>query len=363
MPSIFGIRLLALLGFYRARVREHPVQELLAGMGIATGVALVFAVQVANSSITASAEQIVRGITGHATLQLAARSDRGFDQGLARRVKGLPGVRRTAPLLRARCIVRGPRGEQPIELFGATPALGELDGPLTQNFGSKGLRLVGGIALPGQIADAIGAAAGRKIEVIVDGRVRSATVSAVLGGDVLGPLASSRTGLAPLSLMQSLSGRDRRLSQLLVQVDPGRRELVKRGLERIAADHVSVAAATAELDILREAAKPNDQSTSLFAAISAMVGFLFALNAMLLTVAERRRFVADLRLEGAAPRQIVTVIVFEGLVLGTVASLAGLALGALLLRVLFGDVPDYLVFAFPVGSQRIIHPLTVGVAF
>ena len=47
-----------------------------------------------------------------------------------------------------------------------------------------------------------------------------------------------------------------------------------------------------------------------------MVGFLLALNAMLLTVPERRRFVADLRMQGYDWRQILVLLGFQALSLG-----------------------------------------------
>ena len=82
-------------------------------------------------------------------------------------------------------------------------------------------------------------------------------------------------------------------------------------LRRLAAGRLDVLPADDELRLLAQAVKPNDQSTSLFAAISVMVGFLLALNAMLLTVPERRRFVADLRMQGYDWRQIVVMLGFQ----------------------------------------------------
>ena len=92
------MRLSALLYFYARRLRTRPAQELLAGAGIALGVALVFAVQVANNSITSSSQEIVRTIVGTATLQVRTRSDNGFNEALAERVQLLPGVARAAEL-------------------------------------------------------------------------------------------------------------------------------------------------------------------------------------------------------------------------------------------------------------------------
>ena len=58
------MKLRNLLFLYVQRVRTHPLQELIALAGIAVGVALVFAVQVANTSVSASVERLVRGTTG-----------------------------------------------------------------------------------------------------------------------------------------------------------------------------------------------------------------------------------------------------------------------------------------------------------
>src|SRR4029077_15204358 len=138
---------------------------------------------------------------------------------------------------------------------------------------------------------------------------------------------------------------------------------VARELRRIAAGRLSVQPADAELRFLTVTAQPNDQATALFAAISAMVGVLLALNAMLLTIPERRRFVAELSTQGFDPRQVLAILAFEAVLLGTTASLAGLLLGDVLSRTLFDQVPAYLAFAFPIGTQRVITTTTVVLAF
>ena len=78
----------ALLYLYRRRLRVHGVQELLAGLGVAIAVALVFATIVVSGSIAGSAAEVVHAVTGPATLQLRARGADGFDE-------RLPGARRT----------------------------------------------------------------------------------------------------------------------------------------------------------------------------------------------------------------------------------------------------------------------------
>ncbi|HMJ01803.1 MAG TPA: hypothetical protein VK506_02615, partial [Conexibacter sp.] len=113
---MLGLR--ALWKLYVAHLRARPVHELFALVGIATGVALVFAVQVANSSIAGSVDRLVGGITGDATLEVAARDARGFDERVGAAIERVPGVEVAAPLLEQRVTLRGPDGERIVQLVG-----------------------------------------------------------------------------------------------------------------------------------------------------------------------------------------------------------------------------------------------------
>lgn len=361
--KIFGIRLGVLGRFYRWRLAEHGVQELLAAAGIAVGVALVFGVLVANTSLSASTERLVDGVVGSARIQLAARSADGFDQRIADAAVRMPGIKHAAPNLRANVAVVGPTGvRRSIQLVGVTPALAELGGVQTRDFGPGGLRLSDGITLPASIADAIGARAGATIDLLARGRMQRVRVGTVLGSGTIGALADSPVGIALLGVAQRLTGREGQVSQLLVEPEPGADEAVTAALRRIAHGRLYVGPADVELKLLALTSKPNDQSTTLFAAIGAIVGFLLALNAMLMTVPARRRFVAELRTQGFDRAQVLLVLCFEALVLGVVASGVGVVLGDVLSRTLFDRVPAYLAFAFPVGTHRIVDTLTVLIA-
>ena len=94
------MRLSNLLHLYRIRVRARLVQELLVLVGIAVGVALLYAASVANTSLTESVERLTAGIVGNARFQIEARSADGFDARLLERVERLPGVQAAAPMLR-----------------------------------------------------------------------------------------------------------------------------------------------------------------------------------------------------------------------------------------------------------------------
>jgi len=348
---------------YRARLRSHAVQELLAGSGIAVAVALVLGVLVANGSMTGSAGELVHQLVGSARLQLAARSQQGFDERLLDATRALPGVASVAPVLRENIAVVGPRGRrQSVQLMGVTDAVVRLGGFATRELGLGGFRFTDGLILPASVADSVGAEPGGRVTVLATGSAHASTVAAVLKSPPFGVLAASPVAVTLLSSAQRLTGLQGRVTQVLVRPRPGADRLVAAELRRLAAGRVSVVAADHELSLLAQAVEPNDQSTTLFAAISVMVGFLLALNAMLLTVPERRRFVADLRLQGYDWRQIVVLLAFQAAVLGLAASAVGVVLGDLLSHAFLHRIPAYLTTAFPIGTQQTLRLGTVVIA-
>ncbi|MHB8242929.1 MAG: ABC transporter permease [Solirubrobacteraceae bacterium] len=362
-PKILGLRLSALVDLYRWRLNNHKAQELLAGLGIAIGVALLFGVLIANSSLIGSASQLVHGVTGKARLELTARSPEGFEGRTARHVAFLHGVRVAAPLLRENVVIVGPKGRQSVQLIGVTGAEIALEGSATKNLGSGALIVAGGVGLPTAVAEAIGTQARQKVTVLAAGTAHRVEVRAVLGSQTIGPVSNSPVAVALLGYTQELVGKPKRVNQVLVQAKHGDERIVESELKQIASGRFDLERADRELPVLKAAALPTEQSTTLFAAISAMVGFLLALNAMLLTVPERRRFVAEMRQQGFGPRQVLAILLSQAIMLGAVASLVGIVLGEVLSRTLFHQAPSYLTSAFPIGSQPVIPLGTVLLAF
>jgi putative ABC transport system permease protein len=352
-----------LFHLYRRRLRSHLAQELLAGSGIAVAVALVFGVLVANTSLTSSAGALIQQVIGSARVQLTARSPAGFDQRLTDAVERLPGVRSSAAVLRENVSIVGPHGVKAVQMLGVTAGIVDLGSLDTKNFGAGGFRFSGGLVLPATVASAIGAEPGSQVTVLAAGDARRVRVGAVLGGSLFGALTSSPVAIARLPIAQRLVGLPGRVTQILVQPRPRADRLVAGELRRIAGGRLDVAPADNELRLLDQAIRPNSQSTELFSAISVMVGFLLALNAMLLTMPERRRFVADLRMQGYDRRQVLLLLAFQALALGVAASLVGVALGDALSSAFFHRVPTYLTAAFPIGAKQIVHPKTVAAAF
>jgi putative ABC transport system permease protein len=351
-----------LLWFYRRRLRARAIQELLALVGIAVGVALLFAVQVSNRSLSASIAQLTHGLVGRAQLQLVARGPAGFDERLLRKVERIDGVRAAAPMLQMPVNLVGPSGARSATLLAADPRLARLGGKLLQGYVAGRLAGLHAAVLPAPVSDALGVHFGESIAVQVQGTTATVPVGAVVGPADVGVLSDIPAIVVPLAYGQQITDMQGRVSRIAIRADAARLPAVTRALRHIASGHVDVRGIDADARVFDQAAMPSNQSTALFAAISAMVGFLFAFNAMLLMGRERRGLIAELRMSGYGPGSVAEVILFDALVLGLVASGAGLALGELLSRSMFHPSPGYLGIAFPVGTARIVDWRTIVTA-
>jgi putative ABC transport system permease protein len=354
------------LHLYRVRLRARLLQELFAVVGIAAGVALLFASQVASSSLSSSVAQLSHGIVGNATLQLLARDPHGFEEGLLARVRHIPGVHAAAPLLEVSANAIGPRGSASVELVGADGSLAQLGGTLvhdtklTQLAGFSGL---GGVVLPAPMARKLGVTKfGDSTTFQIGGRDAEAPLYEQLYAKEVGPLVESPIVVAPLSYAQEMSGLGGRISRILVQPAAGREGQVRTALTALAAGRLNVEPTSYDEALFARAAAATNQSTALFAVISALVGFLFAFNAMLLTIPQRRRLIADLRRDGYPPATVIGVLMFDAVVLGLLACVLGLALGEELSVHLFRANPGYLSSAFAVGSQHVVSAQSVAIA-
>ncbi len=356
-----------LVALYAGRLRRQWLQELLAGAGIATGVMLVFGVLAANTSVKSSAREVLNGIAGQAELQLRAIGGDGFDARVADHVRAAPGVQAASAVLQTRATLRYGARRVGADLVG-------VDGDYTRLRGVAARpALFGVFDLPGvyptaSVGRALGidldAAPSRPVAIDVRGHAREIPVIGILTHSEIGASADTLTVSTSLRRAQELSGMSRRATRILVVARPGEERRARRSLERIAqATGMQAGRVDDELDALAIATAPNDQSTTLFAAIAALVGLLLTTMAMLLTVPERRRELARMRIVGGfTSPQAAQVLLSQAFVLGVAASAIGVLAGDLLARTAAQAPPGYLAFAFPIGAGIHVEPWMVVVA-
>lgn len=347
------VRLTSVLALYRVRLRKRWVQELLAVLGIASGVALLYATQVASSSLAGPVQSLNDGIVGNSQLELVSRGSAGLDDRTYNAIIALPGVSRAAPVLEALGNVEGPKGGRGVTFFGADPRIVKLRGSLLKGFSSADAAQQETLVLPSPIGARIGAGVGDDVRLQVAGH--TVTAPAVVAGRAqIGTLVDTSIALVPLAYLQNLTGHAHRVTRILVEARPGRVAEVRGELDRLASDHLDVRPANYETRLFDEVAKPWRQSSTIFSILSALVGWLFAVCALLVTASERRKLAIQQHDQGYPPSATLLTLAVDAVVIGVVGVALGLAGGEVLSRRGFESDVGFLSGAFPVGDLRIV---------
>jgi putative ABC transport system permease protein len=347
-----------LLLLYRARLSVGAVlvQEVFAIVGISIGVALLFASQVASTSLTHSVQQLTNQVVGSAKrFQLDAKGPAGVDGRLLTDVRSIPGVRAALPVLEVQANVIGLRGQRSVDLLGTDPQLAHFKGPLLRHFSAERLARLKAIALPAPVAQAIGADPLALVKLQVGASVVQTVVGATLREGDIGGLVHSPVAISTVAYAQRVSGMGNRITRVFVEPAAGQGARVRVALGKMAATAgVNLEPGNFDSTLFGVASAPENKGEALFSALSALVGFMFALNAMLVTVPSRRRLIEDVRPQGATRLMTVQIMLFDAAVLGVLACILGLALGELLSVAAFHATPGYLASAFPVGDDRVV---------
>lgn len=340
------------------------VQEALAVVGIAIGVALLFASQVASTSLSGSVQQLTNEIIGRKQqIQVDARGSSGVDEQLLGQVSRLRGVQGAIPVLEQPATVIGPKGSQAVLLLGTTPQFATAGGPIVRHLSTRQLAHIHAIALPQPIGEDIGAGSLESIKIQIGARVVHTLLAATLSEHQIGALVGSPVAVAPIAYAQKITGLSGRISRIFVRAAAGREALVKHELTGLARkENVNVEPSNFDSKLFAVASNPQTQSETLFSVISALVGFLFAFTAILLTVPRRRKHIEELWPHGASYGITFEILLFDAAVLAVLGCVLGLALGDALSIAAFDRAPGYLASAFPVGNSRIITARSVILA-
>jgi putative ABC transport system permease protein len=352
-----------LLLFYKRNMRVQPLRELMAIGGVAAGVALLFAVQVAHRSVTGSFEEISHGVAGRATLEVASRGPDGFDGSVGEEVERMPDVKAAAPLFEQPIVAVGPKGRRALTLVGVTEQITPLGGSLSLQFQRAGEASRRGLLLLTEpTAQAIGVRPGRDVTILLGASTTHLALDAAVPSDKLGPVADSPIAAAPLAIVQSLAGLPRRVTRVLIEPRAGREGVLRRALTERFGATLNVRPIDTEAKLLSSAAAPEKQVTLLFSAISLVAGIILAYNALLLASDERRRFVVYLIEIGTPDSMIVASLAFDALILGVLGSALGLLAGDVISLIAYRAVPGYIAAAFAVGGERIVGVQTILIA-
>ncbi len=355
-------------------INRRFVQSLLFILGVALGVAMVIAIDVANGSAKRAFDLSAQSISGNATHQIIASSNT-LPTSLFDQIRTELGLRTSAPIVEE--YVRGVQlDDQPLRLLGVDPfseapfrsylEAVEVDNDNTDDSAFEALNRF--IAEPNTVLMSETLANRHNIAMndIITLRVGTLTADVRVVGmlrpnDSLSEQALDDLLIADIATAQELVGRPDRISRIDLILPDDSADIWIANIEAIlpaGAQLVPIGRNVGTLSQMTAAFELNLQALSLLALV---VGVFLIYNTVTFSVVQRRPILGIMRSLGATKRQIFALILGEAFLLAFIGTALGLGLGIIFGRLAVNIVAQTISdLYFTVNVQRIsVAPFTL----
>ncbi|HET9982290.1 MAG TPA: ABC transporter permease [Longimicrobiales bacterium] len=314
---------------------RHPWQAALSVLGIALGVAVVVAVDLATGSASRAFTLSTEAVTGRATHEVVG-GPQGVPDSVYRRLRVDLGIRPIAPVVEGYARAPAYPG-RPFRVLGLDPFA---EGPFrayTAQLG-RGARVAELLTRPGAVllsagtARELGLRAGDTLVVHAGGRAHPLVLAGVLDpSDEASRRALEGLLLADIATAQEAVGTPGHLSRIDVLAPAGvagEALLARiRGALPPGASLEATSARTAAVAGMTRAFELNLRALSLLALV---FGMFLIYNTMTFSVVQRRPLLGTLRAVGVTRREVFTLVLGEALLIGLAGTAVGLLLGVAL---------------------------------
>jgi putative ABC transport system permease protein len=350
----------------RRYLTRHPWLAGLSVLGVALGVAVVTAIDLANASASRAFSLSAEGVAGKATHRVRSATPGGLPDTLYRWLRAEQGARPSAPVVQGYAQASSDSGRT-LQVLGIDPLA---EGPFRPYLASgSGIDLGAFMAesraalLAASTAQALSVAAGDSLALRVKGRPAAVRVAGLLHPDnERSRRALSNLLVVDLATAQALFDESRlsRIDLIVPSGSAGKRYL--RNLRAALPDGAEIVrseARTATLSQMTEAFNLNLQALSLLALV---VGMFLIYNTMTFAVVQRRTLIGRMRALGVRRREVFGLVLGEAAAVGALGTALGLGLGVLLAQGLVRLVTQTINDLYYVVSVRelALNPWTLA---
>jgi putative ABC transport system permease protein len=310
---------------------RHPWQLALAILGITIGVAVIVAVDLANSSARKAFLLSMDTVTGAATHQVIG-GPRGIDESDYVQLRVRNGVRNIAPVVEGFIRI----GERDLSLLGvdafAEDEMRSFTRPVTigPENGETTARSVfadlltrrGAVMMSHKTAAALGLDLGEQFQVVASGHRHEATLLATFEGGVgLDDLVT-----ADIATAQEWLDSVGRLTRIDVRL-AGEGEVDRKTLEALLPDGTRLLNASGRSRRTAEMSDAFMTNLTAMSLLALLVGLFLIYNSVSFSVVQRRPLIGVLRALGLTRRQVLALILGEAFLIGLLACGIGVVVG------------------------------------
>jgi putative ABC transport system permease protein len=308
---------------------RHPWQLLLAVAGVALGVAVVVAVDIANASSQRAFDLAMSRVTGTATHQIIG-GPAGLDDEIYIRLR-LSGLRGSAPLIEA----FGRSDGETLHLLGVDPLV---EGGFRSDFARVGEADLGALMarpntalLAESTARRLGIRAGDRLPLTLGGRDISLEIVATIPRPADQSPGIDDLVITDVATAQELTGMAGRLSWIDLKIPKGAAAAkTLEAIRRFLPPGAEVLPAQSRVNAMDQMTRAFRTNLSAMSLLSLLVGMFLIYNTMTFAILQRRSHLACLRLVGVTPREILTITLSESVAIAIIATSIGLAAGVAL---------------------------------
>lgn len=322
--------------------RRRPLQSLFFVVGVAIGVAMIVAIDLANGSAERAFALGTETVTGKATHQILGGPG-GLDEEIYGRLRRELGYRNSAPVVES-YVTANALDAQPMRMLGIDPfaeapfrsylGTGAAQAGAPAGYLTPLLVQPNSVLLSSIVAERYGLGVGDRIDVRVGTQTEQLTLVGLLQpSDDLSRRALDGLLLTDIATAQELLNRIGRLDRIDLLIPSGAEGAA--ALESVAtilppsARIETTAARSGTVGEMTAAFSLNLTALSLLALV---VGMFLIYNTVTFSVIQRRPVLGTLRSLGMTEREIYGLILLEAGVLGALGTALGLGLGIILGR-------------------------------
>jgi putative ABC transport system permease protein len=321
-------------------IRRRPFQSALFIAGVALGVAMIVAIDLANGSALRAFGLFTESIAGRTTHQITGGPS-GLPEDLYRRVRVDLGIRLSAPVVSA-YVQALELNEQPLRVFGVDPfAEAPFRGYLQLGSSSTGLNDISSLLTePNRVLMAEGLAELYNLKpgdsiTLRYGPTRHTVVIAGLlrPSDEVTDQGLQDLLITDISTAQELLGMVGKLTNIDLIVPEGAAgdaELAR--IEAILPRGAAIEAAASRSSAIAQMTGAFNLSLTALSLLALVVGMFLIYNTVTFSVVQRRPILGILRSLGVTRQQVFAMILWEAALLSVIGALIGLVLGVIMGR-------------------------------
>ncbi len=317
-------------------LQRRPWATLLMILGVALGVTVVVAIDIANAGSRRAFDLSTEALAGRATHQIVG-GPHGLDEATYTRLRVEGGLRNTAPVITD--YLSSPQlGDRPLQLLGLDPFA---DSPFRDVFGQDGpspdnltafLSQPGALFLSGDLTQRYGLAAGDALTLEIKGRQVEGHVAGLLAPqDGYSRRTLEGVVVADISTAQELTGRLGQLDRIDLILPDSSPDVLAR-VQALLPLGARILAAEARNGTVSEMTRAFQVNLTAMSLLALVVGMFLIYNTVTFSVVQRRELFGTLRCLGVTDREVFGLVLAEAALVGLVGSTLGLGLGILLGR-------------------------------